>query len=794
MKRALWTAAIVLGLACGGQPGDELADDGAIVSSGDALTTTQQQNIAYALNDPRSTYAALTKFGLATTAAKNLIAHRDGPDGVYPSADDNTFDNYAEVDAVPYVGSTALSRLNDWASSLGYVDSSGNGSWDNVTFTPAQQQKTIKMVNLVDKATLTSSTKVYLTSTQANTIIAARPISSMDQLSALSGIGTTAMTKLRNYSDKWTPPLTSSSRPGMGATLYSGGVTFRVYAPNATQVWVTGDFNGWGRTELGNEFNGNFSADVDGAQHWQKYKYVLLSKYGETLYKQDPRSERLENSTGNSIIADPGYFHWNNSFSMPGKNETVVYELHIGTMNDSPGYGPGNFQSATAMLDHVAALGVNMIEVMPVSEFAGDFSYGYNPAYPFSVESAYGTPEDFKNFIDQAHKRGMGVMLDVVANHWGPSDLSMWCFSGDCYGAGGEYFYADWRNQTPWGNSRPDYGRNEVRDYIKDMAMMWLNEYHLDGLRWDSTQFMRSSNGGDTNLPDGYGLLQWINDIKNSSQPWKLMIAEDFGGDFVTQSTGAGGMGFDGKWDTFFRPLRNAVVTQNDSDRDLNSLAGAISYKPNGDAFRRVIYDENHDEDSNGHSRLPEEIWPGNTGSWAAKKRQTLAAAIVMTSPGIPMLFEGQEVDMYGHFAAENPVDWSLLNSYSGINQLYTDLVHLRRNWNNNTRGLRGQGINVFHVDNTSHVMAYHRWDQGGAGDDVVVVANFSGNPLYNYTVGMPRCGMWNVRFNSDWNGYSSDFGNTTTYGTNANSGGYDGLPCNANVTIGPYTAVIFSQ
>jgi 1,4-alpha-glucan branching enzyme len=308
------------------------------------------------------------------------------------------------------------------------------------------------------------------------------------------------------------------------------------------------------------------------------------------------------------------------------------------------------------------------------------------------------------------------------------------------------------------------------------------------------TKYIRSSDGSSTNIPDGYSMMQWINGLKNQSQPWKLMIAEDFGGDFVTQPTSSGGLGYDTQWSTFFRPLRNAVVAQNDSDRDIDAVAAAIATKPNGDAFQRVIYDESHDEDANGHSRLPEEIWPGNAGSWASQKRSTLAAAIVLTSPGIPMLFQGQEFLEDGHFQDGDPLDWKKKESFAGINQAYTDLIHLRRNWNDNTRGLHGQGINVFHVDDTHKLLAYHRWDQGGPGDDVVVVANFSTDTRTNYTIGFPRCGLWHVRFNSDWSGYSSAFGNTQTLDTEADSGAWDNMPCHANVTVGPYSAVIYSQ
>ena len=125
-----------------------------------------------------------------------------------------------------------------------------------------------------------------------------------------------------------------------------------------------------------------------------------------------------------------------------------------------------------------------MIELMPVNEFAGDISWGYNPAYPYAVEEAYGGPDGLKEFIDASHGLGMGVVLDVVYNHLGPSDLDIWQFDGwQENDKGGIYFYNDYRSATPWGDTRPDYGRQEVRDYLTDNALMWVNEFHADGLQ-----------------------------------------------------------------------------------------------------------------------------------------------------------------------------------------------------------------------------------------------------------------------------------------------------------------------
>ena len=129
---------------------------------------------------------------------------------------------------------------------------------------------------------------------------------------------------------------------------------------------------------------------------------------------------------------------------------------------------------------------------MPLAEFAGELSWGYNPACIFAVETDYGGPLGFKRFVKAVHQAGMGVILDVVYNHFGPSDLDLWQFDGwSENGLGGIYFYNDWRAETPWGSTRPDYGRKEVRQFIRDNAMMWLEEYHVDGLRLDMTLYMR---------------------------------------------------------------------------------------------------------------------------------------------------------------------------------------------------------------------------------------------------------------------------------------------------------------
>ncbi|MCI5212391.1 MAG: DUF3459 domain-containing protein, partial [Candidatus Electrothrix sp. ATG2] len=277
---------------------------------------------------------------------------------------------------------------------------------------------------------------------------------------------------------------------------------------------------------------------------------------------------------------------------------------------------------------------------------------------------------------------------------------------------------------------------------------------------------------------------------------WKVSIAEDLqNNQWLTKETGAGGAGFRSQWDAgFVHPIRQAVISANDNDRNMWAVRDALSHHYNGEALQRVIYTESHDEIANGNSRVPEEIWPGNADSWFSRKRSVLGAAMVFTAPGIPMIFQGQEFLEDEYFRDNVPLDWSRREKFRGIHQLYRDLIRLRRNWYNQTRGLRGKHINVHHVNNTDKVIAFHRWQNGGQGDDVVIVANFANQSYSNYTVGMPHAGCWRVRFNSDWHGYDDEFSSQPGYDTLASSGSADNMPFQADVGIGPYSVLILSQ
>lgn len=595
-----------------------------------------------------------------------------------------------------------------------------------------------------------------------------------------------------------------SAKPGMGALPFPGGAAFRVWAPHADAVAVAGDFNGWAddRDPLALDGGGYWSGEVRSARAGHRYRYVIWNG-AERLERKDPYARDVDHSNGPSVIVehDDGFDWGNDEFRMPPWNELIVYEMHLGTFNDELGGEPGTLATAIARLSHIAELGANAVQIMPLTEFPGDYSWGYNPSDIFALESKYGHPDDLKIFVKAAHGLGLAVIIDVVYNHLGPNDLTTWRFDGQhAPDKGGIYFYDDWRSWTPWTDTgRPDYRRGEVRQYLRDNALYWLDDFRADGLRWDMTVYIRTvfGNGADSgqSLPEGFTLMQWINREIDARWPWKISIAEDLQDNaWMTRAANAGGAGFDAQWAAnFVHPVRRALIAGRDEERSMRELRDAILGGYDGDAFKRVIYTESHDEVANGRARLPHDIAPQEPGGWFARKRSTLGAALVFTAPGIPMIFQGQEFLEDEWFRDIDPIDWSKKDRFAGIFRMYRDLARMRRD-RGRFAGLQGHHANVFHCNDQDKMIAFHRWDRGGAGDDVIVVLNLANRAYDNYAIGFPRAGDWRVRFNSDWSGYSADFTSHPGYHTVAGPGGHDGMNFQGPIGIGPYAALILTQ
>lgn len=590
---------------------------------------------------------------------------------------------------------------------------------------------------------------------------------------------------------------------GMGSILGANGVTFRVWAPNANRIFVMGSFNDWraDEFELDHENEGYWSAFVASGKEGDEYKYVI--HHGDDrLQKNDPYAKKMTNSVGNSIVIDLRKDWHDHQFKLMPFNELVIYELHIGTFNRAGKEADqvGDFYTAAQKLDYLKDLGVNAIELMPVMEFAGDHSWGYNPGHPFAVESAYGGPEGLKHFIFEAHIRGIAVIMDVVYNHFGPSDIDLWQFDGwKENDLGGIYFYNDERARTPWGENRPDYGRQEVRNYLRDNALMLLGDYQCDGLRFDATAVIRFIDHEDTvrsaELEEGYRFLQELNGEIKSKFPGKILIAEDIKADpVVTADIMLNGLGFNSQWGVGFSNLIKKVLLElDDSHRNLQLVVESLFFAFNNDPFQRVIFTESHDEVANGSSRFPEEIHPGGADGAYAKKKSTLAAITLMTAPGIPMIFQGQEFMTHSTFSAENPLDWDSQATFSGIASMYRDLIRMRNGTNQETVGLTGHQLETLHFNQENLVLAFSRTHADFGDQPVVVILNFSDKVYTDYRVGVTQGGTWQVRFNSGWQGYDADFSGTEALTTEAD-GPREGKPYSISVNIPSFGGVVLSK
>lgn len=579
----------------------------------------------------------------------------------------------------------------------------------------------------------------------------------------------------------------------LGAVLSEDGVEFRVWAPFAKSVSVLiGEPYAWNESPLNNENDGYWAAEIQGIKAGQSYKYKIQTANDYYIEKNDPRARQLTVSdNGESVIVDPS-FDWEGVESpvIPIERR-VVYELHVGTFHRPDASTTGTFATAIEKLDYLESLGVNTIELMPITSIAMSYGWGYAANHLYSVEGSYGGRRGLLEFIKACHKRGMAVIIDVVYNHFS-MQTDLWQYDGwSENGRGGIYFYNDERGDTPWGG-RPDYGRDEVRQFILDNVAMWFDEYRVDGLRVDSTTYMRNTEGasGDAShdIPEAWSLLQEMTSVAHSLNPAALMIAEDTSGnEYVTKPVSEGGAGFDTQWGlTFPHTIRQHLALENNEHGD--SLAAELHHFYNGQPFQKIIFSDSHDTAANGSVRLNEAATPGDAGSVFARHYELLANAVLLTAPGIPMLLQGEEFMQGGSFNDWQMLEWDKTVQFAGIVLAHQHLINLRLDTYSNTTGLTGPSINVFHQDQNNNVIAYHRWQNGGANDDVIVIANFSNQRFNSYELMVPLTGTWHVRFNSSWEGYSPDFQETKMNNFTVDENG------KAIIELAEYNVVILSQ
>lgn len=583
----------------------------------------------------------------------------------------------------------------------------------------------------------------------------------------------------------------------LGALAHDDGVDFTVWAPFAKQVTLLlqKEFS-WEEFPLQSDSQGYWAIEDVNAEPGQSYKYRITTEHGNNLERNDPYARQLTDSdNGSSVIAARDY-EWEGAddFIPAPKESAVIYELHIGTFNKPDASTPGTFASAIEKLDYLVDLGITHVELMPVTSMATSHGWGYAPNYIFSVENAYGGRRGLLDFVKACHEKCIAVILDVVYNHFF-AETDLWQYDGwSENNRGGIYFYNDERGDTPWGG-RPDYGRPEVRQFILDNVTMWLTEYHIDGLRVDSTIYMRNTDGNNDkhefDIPDAWSLMAEITDLAHKINPNTIMIAEDNASNSgIVSPTNRGGAGFDAQWEVGFpHVIRDALgITQNPSQGPLDGITYELTHTYIGSAFDKVIFSDSHDTAANGSVRLNEAVSPGNAESVSARQRVLLASGLTLMAPGVPMLLQGQEFMQEGAFNDWKMLEWDKTEQFAGIVLAHKHLIDLRRNRHNNTKGLMGQFVQLVHRDDDNNVLAFHRKDAGGSGDDTIAIFNFGKNNLKKYILPLPIAGEWVVRFNSCWKGYSVDFHETHFNGaTTADNG-------SVGIALAPYSFVVMSQ
>lgn len=579
----------------------------------------------------------------------------------------------------------------------------------------------------------------------------------------------------------------------LGVTLRKREAEFRVWAPFAKSVSVGGTFTPDGQIAMTSENDGYWSTTIKDVEAGQLYKYYIETPDGKTIERNDPRARAITSSdNGFSVVVDNDFDWGDDQFTMPEKSQQIIYELHIGTFNRSDAATPGTFETAIERLDYLHDLGITTIELMPITSMAYSNGWGYAPNYIYSVESMLGGRYGLMSFVRACHERGIGVILDVVYNHfYGSSDL--WQFDGwSEQNRGGIYFYNDERGDTPWGG-RPDYGRAEVRQFILDNVTMWLTEYRLDGLRVDSTIYMRNTEGRDNDsehdIADTWPLLQDIVTVAHKINPHALIVAEDSASNAsITKRRSDGGCGFNAQWELGFPHAVRDALGLRDGGATLDGVRYELEHTYNGDAFEKVVFSDSHDTAANGSVRINDAANPRDPDGLTAREKTLVANAVMLTAPGIPMLLQGGEFLQEGAFNDWQALRWQHTETYNGFVEAHRHLIDLRLNKHANTAGLLGQSTAIFHQNDQDHVIAYHRWDNGGLGDDTIVIVNFSGSSFSSYSLSLPLPGAWRVRFNSSWKGYGSDLPESPVEMIEADEAR------NATISLAPYTVLIASQ
>lgn len=590
------------------------------------------------------------------------------------------------------------------------------------------------------------------------------------------------------------------------------GVNFAVWAPNAENIEVIGDFNNWdGRAHAMRKHipAGVWELFIPGMKSGDKYKFRVKAEGGHSIDKSDPFGFYAELPPRTASVVTPlDEYTWNDSQWLEQRANTDplskpmnVYELHLGSWRRDPNghHGWMNYRKiAQQLVEYCKEMGFTHVELMPISEHPFTGSWGYQTVGYYGITSRYGSAEDFMYFVDHCHQNGIGVILDWVPAHFPKDGHGLRRFDGSAL-----YEHADPRQgeHPDWGTMIFNYGRNEVRNFLVSNALFLLDKYHIDGLRVDAVasmlyldysrndgEWVPNHHGGRENL-DAIHMLREFNEQAHGQYPGVLTLAEESTAwPGVSRPTDAGGLGFSVKWN---------MGWMNDTLRYMRNEPIHRKYHHNELTFSLIYaFTENftlplsHDEVVHGKGALISQM---SGDLWQKFANLRLLYSYMWTHPGKKLLFMGSEIAQWHEWDYDSEIQWELLSwdTHRGVKNLVGDLNKLV----NAEPALHevdfsGEGfewIDCMNADDS--VIAFMR--KAKDSDDYVIVAsNFTPVVRENYRIGSPEGGFFKEVFNSDSEYYGgSNVGNHP--GCNAEAIGEHGRPFSMPVNLPPLGTVV---